>query len=381
MWDHVVQEALSNFIEGLNSKKKNVLYFVDVEIAIFIRNELMRINPFCQSLNFIGNYIDSLEDPEEVVYNQPNLIASLKSQVDYFDVANITVDRSNGQKILTIAMKGGQTGYVDLNDERYESLSYPMFNQHGELGWGVKDMPFISPRRFYASRLLKPDLKSFDRNPLTGGPDFLTAPHKTDFLEYDFVLRNGEYFYEHGQYLRRLNVNRFQLMARLMQVFAVDMVSRQIDRRIQYIIRNQSSILGGTSTSKDNNDFNDDDDDDDYDDDDGDENDGSIDKPDKIFLPSSFHGSPRHRKKLALNALSIVTELGKPTLFLTGTVNVNWPEIQSQLLPGQTAFDRPDVVTQVFRCRLTKLIENLKAGKYFGGRKVDYILYLSLIHI
>ena len=114
MWDHVVQEALSNHIEGLNSKKKNVLYFVDVEIAIFIRNELMRVNPFCQSLNFIGNYIDSLEDPEEVVYNQPNLIASLKSQVDYFDVANITVDRSNGQKILTIAMKGGETGYVDI---------------------------------------------------------------------------------------------------------------------------------------------------------------------------------------------------------------------------------------------------------------------------
>jgi len=80
-------------------------------------------------------------------------------------------------------------------------------------------------------------------------------------------------------------------------------------------------------------------------------------------------------KKLALNALTIVTEIGKPTLFITGTVNVNWPEIQSRLLKGQTAFDRPDVVTQVFRCRLTKFIENLKAGKYFGKKKLDYILY------
>jgi hypothetical protein len=42
-----------------------------------------------------------------------------------------------------------------------------------------------------------------------------------------------------------------------------------------------------------------------------------------------------------LNALTIVTEIGKPTLFITGTVNVNWPEIQSRLLKGQTAFDRP----------------------------------------
>ena len=45
-------------------------------------------------------------------------------------------------------------------------------------------------------------------------------------------------------------------------------------------------------------------------------------------------------KKIALNALTIVTEIGKPTLFITGTVNVNWPEIQSRLLKGQIAFDR-----------------------------------------
>ena len=57
-------------------------------------------------------------------------------------------------------------------------------------------------------------------------------------------------------------------------------------------------------------------------------------KPDQVFLPSSLHGSARHRKKLALNALTIVTEIGKPTLFITGTVNVNWPEIQSVQCDG-----------------------------------------------
>jgi hypothetical protein len=120
---------------------------------------------------------------------------------------------------------------------------------------------------------------------------------------------------------------------------------------------------------------NDNDDDDDDDDDEDEEINDFEQKPDQVFLPSSLHGSARHRKKLALNALTIVTEIGKPTLFITGTVNVNWPEIQSRLLKGQTAFDRPDVVTQVFRCRLTKFIENLKAGKYFGKKKLDYILY------
>ena len=144
----------------------------------------------------------------------------------------------------------------------------------------------------------------------------------------------------------------------------------QLDNRLNYIIRNQTKFkMGSTWKSKyDIDDFDNDNDSDDGDDD-GDEDfndDAFVDgeqKAKEIFLPSSFHGSPRHRKKLALNALSIVTEKGKPTMFITGTCNVNWPEIQSQLTKGQTAFDRPDVVMQVFRMRLAKFMHNLRNGK------------------
>jgi len=55
---------------------------------------------------------------------------------------------------------------------------------------------------------------------------------------------------------------------------------------------------------------------------------------------------------------------------------VNWPEIQSQLLVGQTAFDRPDVVVQVFRARTQALVNNIKLGKYFGHRLVVYMIYV-----
>jgi hypothetical protein len=57
------------------------------------------------------------------------------------------------------------------------------------------------------------------------------------------------------------------------------------------------------------------------------------------FLPSPFHGGRRNLKMPASNALAIVSELERPTLFITLTGNPNWPEVQSQLLPGQTAFD------------------------------------------
>ncbi len=62
------------------------------------------------------------------------------------------------------------------------------------------------------------------------------------------------------------------------------------------------------------------------------------------FLGDGHHGSPRHLAKLAMNSLTIVSELGKPTFFLTLTCNHMWPEVQSRLFPGQSAFDREDVI-------------------------------------
>ena len=78
-----------------------------------------------------------------------------------------------------------------------------------------------------------------------------------------------------------------------------------------------------------------------------------------------MHGSRRHLREKACNALALVTQFGQPTLFITLTCNPLWEEIQEQLLEGQTAFDRPDVVTRVFHARAQSYIKNLRNGKYF----------------
>jgi hypothetical protein len=57
---------------------------------------------------------------------------------------------------------------------------------------------------------------------------------------------------------------------------------------------------------------------------------------------------------LAKNALVLVSEYGCPHVFLTLTCNPEWPEIQSQLINGQTVFDPPDVTIPVFQSRLDK---------------------------
>jgi hypothetical protein len=44
----------------------------------------------------------------------------------------------------------------------------------------------------------------------------------------------------------------------------------------------------------------------------------------------------------------------------------------SQLLNGQTAFDRPEVTAAVFKSRLDLMKMNIRNGKYFDGREIIY---------
>ncbi len=101
---------------------------------------------------------------------------------------------------------------------------------------------------------------------------------------------------------------------------------------------------------------------------------GNIDEPKReSYLPDSVHGSQRHLSALAKNAWVLVSEYGCLHEFLTFTCNPEWPEIQSQLINGQTAFDCPDVAVPVFKARLDKFKTNIRNGKYFKLCKVIYL--------
>jgi len=84
---------------------------------------------------------------------------------------------------------------------------------------------------------------------------------------------------------------------------------------------------------------------------------------------------------LAKNALILVSEFGCPHVFLTLTCNPKWPEIMSQLLDGQTAFDRPEVTAAVFKSRLDLMKMNIRNGKYFDGRELIYTFHVINISI
>ena len=67
-----------------------------------------------------------------------------------------------------------------------------------------------------------------------------------------------------------------------------------------------------------------------------------------------------------LDAMALVRAFGKPDLFVTFTANPSWAEVTENLLEGQKASDRPDLVSRVFRLKLASLMEDLVRGNVLG---------------
>ena len=95
-----------------------------------------------------------------------------------------------------------------------------------------------------------------------------------------------------------------------------------------------------------------------------------------VVLPSSFTGGPRHMQQLYLDAMCMVAKLGKPDIFLTFTCNPKWEEITENLLPGQTASDRPDLVARVFRMKLEAIKKDIFEHGVLG-KTVAYVYVIE----
>ena len=86
----------------------------------------------------------------------------------------------------------------------------------------------------------------------------------------------------------------------------------------------------------------------------------------KIILPPTITGSPRFYVEKYQDGMAMVRKFGKPTLFITMTCNPEWIEIQESLNEGETAFDRPDICTRVFKLKNDQLINDIVKNEIFG---------------
>ncbi|XGW13313.1 hypothetical protein V3C99_000002 [Haemonchus contortus] len=96
----------------------------------------------------------------------------------------------------------------------------------------------------------------------------------------------------------------------------------------------------------------------------------------RVILPSSFFGGPRSMMQSYQDAMAIVARHGKPTYFLTMTCNPQWKEIQENLFSGQTASDRPDLVSRVFNAKVQELCFDL-FKKHVLGEVQAYVYVIE----
>lgn len=66
------------------------------------------------------------------------------------------------------------------------------------------------------------------------------------------------------------------------------------------------------------------------------------------------------------DAMSIVSQFGKPDIFLTFTANPKWEEITNNIQPYESVENRPDLVSRVFYLKLKQLLEDLHQGEVLG---------------
>jgi hypothetical protein len=259
------------------------------------------------------------------------LRTNINVRTNSFDVAAITSDTVSGDRIITFRLKNtNKAKSIPCTHELLEPLCYVLLFPYGESGWGSATGQSVKFPQYLLSRMLCPE-RDFENN----------------------VVRISN---KHGT--RQWPVNRFQCLSRVGQLYLTDMVSRGIDFRLNWHKINQNYIFGGGQQQG-------------NDDNGGDQEEQTIDNStssSSSYLAQSFHGSRRHLRQKASEALVLVTELGTPTFFLTLTCNPMWPEIQEALLAGQTAFDRPDICCRVFKHRLDAFLHNLSAGKYFDSQ-------------
>jgi hypothetical protein len=263
------------------------------------------------SLKRNNHYFTELQRIGDQVLNGDNTVrsqsfnASLVNKPQFEEVGIVTQAGNTG-KFLQITSIDGINSKINWKSNLLEPLSYPIFFQKGETGWGHKDRTMLSFKNYLTNKMLSTEVIS--RN---GRDEMMTA----ETIEGKFIP-----------------VNRFQVCARNSQVYWVDMWSRNIDGKLDFIKYNQDKIVldresrMGSSEELEEEEHN---------------------KNESTFLPSSFHGSKRHLQQLARNALTIVSELKCSTAFITLTCNINWPEITCKLLKTQSAFNRPEVVCPV----------------------------------
>ena len=289
-----------------------------IDVILDLQEMLHQVNPYVKDFKYLLDHppppnvkiiIDANKRPEGV--HRGRLNAPAVKEV----AAIIAGGDFDGKRDIILQTRDARLKRICETHRSYDALQYPLLLPYGDDGYNI-------------------DIKQVD-------PETKQQLEKTvscrKFYAYHLMIRDP--------------INHLHKAGDLFLQYIVDMYVKMESERLLYIKLHQKELrVDNYIHLRDgiNNDV-------------GQEGLGQL-----VILPSSFTGSPRYMHERTQDCMRYVQVYGKPHFFITFTCNPKWPEIQSNLLPGQTAVDRHDLVARVFRQKVIKMMELLRWSQVFG---------------
>ncbi|XP_067120500.1 uncharacterized protein, partial [Centruroides vittatus] len=236
------------------------------------------------------------------------------------EVALVILGQSFEKRDILIQSSDNNLVRIPKTHRSYDALQYSLLFCYGEDGYCV-NIPQVDP----VSKL-----------PVT------KTVSASDFYAYRIMVR------ENSQ-------NRILYYKKLFNQFLVDMYAKIETERLGYIRRNQTRLRVETyahlkdAISK---------------------ADAEVSELGKMtILPATFHAGDRYMHERTQDGLAYVRHYGKPDLFITFTCNPKWSKIKGNLLFGQEAQDRNDLIARVFHLKQKKFMQLMTKCAIFGKCK------------
>jgi hypothetical protein len=223
-----------------------------------------------------------------------------------------------------VVRHNGANQKISAISQLWEPLAYPILFPHGTLGWGVVDMH-----------------AQFEDEANNIGEHVGQMEGEVSGRQIMFYRA------------RLLQEPCFHIFGNLTNEYAVDMLMRNLETRLNYIHTNQKRLCEADAKLM-----------------------GKVFVLDlqNIYLPASFMGFRHWATEQIADSLTIAAHAGNPTFFITITCNSEWPEITSRLAPGQDFSDVPTDVVHIFKQKLLHLEQCLKT-MFSNAGHIQYLIH------
>jgi hypothetical protein len=270
-----------------------------------VARALLTHNPFAQGLRFLSTLDPALCPNASLTINNEGTGTEIAAFINYDN----TIQSEIRARDAIVIRPNGENQSISTLSRLWEPLAYPLLFPHGTLGWGA-----------VRSHL------HLDENVREGN----------NVVDMNVESSGRQIMYYRARLLRE---PRFKIFGRLANEYIVDMFSRNLETRLDFIRRNQKRLRQEDAELM-----------------------GEVFVPDtqNVYLPASFMGSRSWASNQLADSLTIAAALGPPTFFATMTCNSDWPAIRSQLRRGQNYSDIPVVVARVFKQMVFRLESTLK---------------------